>query len=149
MGLWKRHWRPRRDDREQLRARELARLREQFLKLTEGGQWVDLGAGRITSADVERFERWAQSTTQNSRPGAGQGGPFKVLISHHPFAMRAERDQSTDDTITPQDSFRQLVKTARAAGFHLALHGHVHNPEILTDLSLFEGPDHLHYGSGA
>lgn len=142
MGLWKRHWRPRREDRERLRAKELARLRQQFLELTESGQLVDLSAGRITQADMDRFEHWVQSTTQNPKPGAGQAGPFKILITHHPFAIRAEHDRSTGDTIISQDLFRQLVKSARLAGFHLALHGHVHNPQLLTDLSLFVGPDH-------
>lgn len=143
LGLWKRPWRPRRRERERARAEQLESLRKQFLDLTEGGQLVDLRTGRITQPDLERYERWAQPIIQSASRGAGGVSPLKILISHHPFAIQAEHYSATDTTQILQSSFKQAAKTARTAGFHLALHGHVHNPQLLTDMLLFEGPDHL------
>lgn len=143
MGLWKRPWRPRRRQRERVRVQQLASLRKQFLDLTEGEHPVDLRAGRVTPPDLERFERWAQSNIQQASQGAGVVRPLKMLITHHPFAIQAERDTSPHTTRVPESAFKQAAETARTAGFHLALHGHVHNPQLLTDMLLFEGPSHL------
>ena len=144
IGLWKRPWRLRRRDRVRARAEQLATLRKQFLRLTESGQLVDLRMGRITQPDLERFERWAQPTIQHASQGAGVVNPLKILITHHPFTIHGERDNATDATLIPQNGFEQAMKAAAAAGFHLALHGHIHNPQLLTDVLLSEGPDHLH-----
>jgi len=143
LGLWKRPWRLRRRERERARAEQLESLRKLFLDLTEGGQLVDLRTGRITQPDLERYESWAQPIIQNPSRGAGDVGPLKILITHHPFAIQAEHYSATDTTQILQSSFKQVAKTARTAGFHLALHGHVHNPQLLTDMLLIEGPDHL------
>jgi calcineurin-like phosphoesterase family protein len=140
--LWNRTWRPRRSERVRARTEQLASLRQQFLALTEGGQLVDLRAGRITQADLERFEGWAQPIIKDAGQNAGGESPLKILITYHPFAIHAERNSSVNAAQNPQTAFNQVAKMARAAGFQLALHGFVHNPQLLTDMSLFEGPDH-------
>lgn len=145
--FWNRIWRPRRRDRVRARAEQLASLRQQFLALTEGGQLVDLRAGRITQPDLERFERWAQpiikEASQEASQDTGSKSPLKILVTYHPFAIHAGRDSSANITQIPQTSFNLAAETARKAGFQLALHGFVHNPQLLTDMALFEGPDHL------
>jgi hypothetical protein len=40
--------------------------------------------------------------------------------------------------------FQELANSARKARFHLALHGHIHKPQVLSDLSILEGPDVRH-----
>lgn len=145
MRLWRQPWRLRARERARVRAEQLVRLRTLFLDLVEGGQWVDLQAGRITQPDLERFRRWAQPTLQQARQGPEMVSPLKILITHHPCAMHAEHaesDTSAGATLILPDSFKQAIATAGAAGFHLALHGHVYSPQVLTDMLLFEGIDH-------
>lgn len=143
MGLWKRTWRPRKQQRERVRKAQLASLRTHFLDLTERGQLVDFRAGRITQPDLEQFDRWATSTIPPAPQGAGAMGPLKVLITHHPLAVHDQRDTATSARRTPQNRFQQVAKAAGKAGFHLALHGHVRNPQLLADALFFEAPDYL------
>lgn len=144
MGLWKRTWRLRRQQRDRVKKTQLASLRAQFLGLTESGQLVDLRDGRITESDLERLKGWATPNTGSANQSAGDISPLKILITYHPFAIHTEHDTATDARQVPQNPFKQAAKMAGKAGFHLALHGHVNNPQLLTDALLFDGPDYPH-----
>lgn len=152
LGLWKQPWRLRRLDRERARTRALEQLRKQYLELTEGARLIDLRAGRISAKDVERFEKWAQQQrtadqqrTQSATNGSAQPAaaipPLKVLITHHPIDIRAEEDARVTELQSAQYSFKRVASTAREAGVSLALHGHIHTPQLFSDEALFEGRD--------
>ncbi len=135
---------------EMTRAAELNALRKQFLELTEGAQPVALDSGRITLNDIARFQQWADASAV-TRPApttpldsTTAQDPLKILITHHPLAIQPEQDTSDDTSQVALRSFQKIAKTARASGFHLALHGHIHKPQVLSDLSILEGQDVQH-----
>lgn len=150
LGMWKQPWRLRRYDRDRARERALQRLRNRYLELTEGARLIDLLAGRVSAKDAERFERWCQQQSQSTVAGAASAGstpgdtaisPLKVLITHHPLDIRAEEDTVGTERQSTQYSFKQVVSAVRTGGFHLALHGHIHNPKLFSEQAVFEGPD--------
>jgi 3',5'-cyclic AMP phosphodiesterase CpdA len=117
---------------------ELASLRERYLELTESNELTLLDAGRVQPDDLLAFTRWiaAQGSGQNTQGTTSE--PLKILITHHPLAVqqdlkRRARSSKRDDT-----TFEQLARAAGRAGFHLALHGHIHKPQVLADLSLLQ-----------
>lgn len=133
--------------RDQARKDALLRLREQYLKLTEGARQFDLYAGRVTASDVELFKRWsdqlqsggASATNAAPEPGETAIPPLKMLISHHPIDIRDEKVSAGAETQSTQSSFNQVADAVRAGGFHLALHGHVHKPELFSEQAVFGG----------
>ena len=141
MGMWKQPWRLRRLDRDNARRRALDRLRLRFLELTEGARLIDLHAGRINDNDVDRFDRWAKQQQSASAGGGATDNPLKVLITHHPVIIRALEDSAESQPSPVITAFKRIADATRLAGFHLALHGHIHHPELLADQSVFEGPD--------
>ncbi len=120
------------------RKKELAELRAHYLALTEANELTLLDAGRIHPEDLTRFTGW------NASFGKGQTDPLKILITHHPLAVQPELQPPAKGTQPLDTPFEQLAKIARTAGFHLALHGHIHKPQVLSDLSLLQGSDALH-----
>lgn len=143
LGLGSRLLNMRRNDRRKARAALLANLRNRYLELTEGAGLAALEAGRISFKDSERFERWAEPLIQSAASDHIAAPPLKILISHHPLAIHPEpaANDSEDERQPAQHPFKQLARTVRAAGFHLALHGHMHKPQLLSDLSILEGLD--------
>jgi predicted phosphodiesterase len=131
--VWLRLRRPLRTARVKARAARLGRLRTQYLQLTENTRLIDLHAGRITIDDIARFERWTRQSTQNATPGGATPDPLKVLITYHPVAIHPAESAAANTL--------QLAEMARNAGFHLALHGHIHNPQVISDMSAFAGPN--------
>jgi 3',5'-cyclic AMP phosphodiesterase CpdA len=119
-------------------------LRQQYLQLTEGNQLTLLDAGRIDPADLQTFTGWI--TASGNVPGAANGPaePLKILITHHPLAIQPETDRGARPALSVQQRFRRVMNLAREAGFHLALHGHTHKPQVLSDLSILEGTDTQH-----
>ncbi|HZC04228.1 MAG TPA: hypothetical protein VE338_01170 [Ktedonobacterales bacterium] len=144
LGLWKRPGRLTRRARVRAREQALQALRSQFLMFTEGARPLDLRAGRVTEADLARFKVWAQSQAASMQASGAQASsgaaptPLKMLITHHPIVIRAS--EASDDTAVAKRSFKPLLDAAREAGVHLALHGHIHNGEALTDQSAFQRP---------
>lgn len=144
--MWQRLRWPRRAARVRAREAWLGRLRAKYLQLTENKGRIDLHAGRITQDDVARFERWAkQPTTPNTTSSINAASsvtaptPLKVLIMYHPLAVRPEDDSANSDQKAAKLPVNQIARLAHDAGFHLALHGHIHNPQVLSDVSALAG----------
>lgn len=122
----------------------LADLRERYLRLTEGNQLTLLDAGRIAPADLKTFTDWINPFRKAPKPADDSVEPLKILITHHPLAVQPESDHEAPSARPVQQRFRTVMNLARDAGFHLALHGHIHKPQVLSDLSIVEGPDTQH-----
>jgi 3',5'-cyclic AMP phosphodiesterase CpdA len=124
--------RNRQNDRDNLRLR--------FLDLTEGNSLTILDAGRIDDKDLREFTKWAKQVTATDQTGQTQlREPLKILVSHHPLLAYSEpkTNDADKEAVLLQRNLRDLVYAANDAGFHLALHGHIHKPHVLSDLSIF------------
>lgn len=147
-GLWKLLDSVRKRFFAKARSAELKALRKRFLGLTEGAPPIAFNSGRVTPDDISRFQRWA-NTVASSQPvpqppqdTPTPREPLKILITHHPLAIQPEQCSEDDARHAAlRRSFQHVAKTAREAGFHLALHGHIHKPQVLSDLSILEGLD--------
>jgi predicted phosphodiesterase len=126
-------------DNPQDRLQQLDDLRQRYLQLTEANDLTLLDAGRVAPDDLKAFEGWIQSQ------GSGQSEPLKILITHHPLVVRPELKLASQGTQRKDTLFEQLATAARNAGFDLALHGHIHKPQVLSDLSLLQGSDTQHF----
>jgi predicted phosphodiesterase len=109
----------------------------QFLKATE--ELIVQDRGVVRNDDVNRFLstlpgiRVDDTTFAASYPADEQAGLLKILVTHHPliaFTGRSGRSYAA-----AQDA-GALVKAARRFNFQLALHGHAHEPHILTDQTI-------------
>jgi hypothetical protein len=107
------------------------KLREAFLQLTETNQLPVLDMGIINKEDLESLRTWASQS-----PAPDQ---LRILVTHHPLLINPESkyDLPLDHEI--RRLFRDFVVGARAAKFQLALHGYMHKPQVLSDLSLVNG----------
>jgi 3',5'-cyclic AMP phosphodiesterase CpdA len=134
-------------DKKRARVKE---LRQRYLRLTEGNQLTPLDAGRIAAADLTTFTNWINSLRKAAKPADAakpaqeQVEPLKIVITHHPLAVPPEPEAGTGPALSVHQRFREVMNQARDAGFHLALHGHIHKPQVLSDLSIVEGPDTQH-----
>ena len=126
------------------RKKELANLRERYLLLTEANELTMLDAGRVHADDLSAFDAWVKSWETGKNAGDPPGDPLKILITHHPVVVQPESKRPARSGQSRNGHFEQLATSARAAGFHLALHGHIHKPQVLSDLSLMQGPDVRH-----
>lgn len=151
-GLWS--WLRGSRRREEDQKEALKQLHEQYLKLTEGARQFDPYTGRITAQDAANFERWADQfrssggSASSAAPGSAAEEippltipPLKMLVTHHPIDIRPEEDTAEAERKSAQSSFQQVASAARNGGVNLALHGHVHKPEIFSEQAIFEGPD--------
>jgi hypothetical protein len=122
-------------------------LRESYLELTEDNPVTVLDAGIVDPEDLEAFRPWADALGRTAQAG-GAWDPLKILITHHPLQVypRPDTGAAAQRRAMPDVKWRfgDMVTAARNAGFHLALHGHIHKPQVLSDLSILEGADTLH-----
>ncbi len=122
-------------------------LRKSYLDFTEDNPVTLLDAGVVDSRDLEAFRAWANTLGEAARADAAWD-PLKILVSHHPLQTYSQDSSAntSSDRGTPETrrNFEELVTVARNAGFHLALHGHMHKPQVVSDLSVLEGADSLH-----
>ncbi len=123
------------------RKRRADELRTLFLELTEGNPLTILDAGTIRQQDLDAFrEDW--------KPGGSsdldQGETLKILVTHHPLLIHPEFKSQTRRENEVTQRFHDLLEAARKAKFHLAFHGHLHKPQVLSDLSIVEGADTRH-----
>lgn len=131
------------------RKAELAALRERYLNLTETNDLTLLDTGRVHPGDLAAFENWIASQGKGTNAEGVPSEPLKILITHHPLAVQPELERSRAD---PQREdyklkdmrFEKLASAAGRAGFHLAIHGHIHKAQVLSDLSLLQDPDARH-----
>jgi hypothetical protein len=119
-----------------------AELRARYLRVTEGNPLTLLDAGRVEPMDLKAFIDWTTASANSPRAANGPSEPLKILISHHPLAIQPESESGTAPLV--QQRFQHVMNLARGAGFHLALHGHIHQPRVLSDLSILEGADYQH-----
>lgn len=129
----------RRGSKERVRAKMLERLRLEYLGLMEGSRLIALEAGRINDQDVNRFETWAEPLIHPIVAGAPAKNPLKIIIAYHPLANHPEQDTEKKQGGGAHPPFEQLTKHVRAAGFHLALHGHIHQSRLLSDHTILDG----------
>lgn len=119
-----------------------ATLRARFLEQTT--EMITRDTGVITPEERAHFEQIAQSLNLDdfnpaaSNPGAEPANPLRILISHHPLIPYSGRDGRVFSAATGAS---ELLQTARRLGFTLALHGHTHEPHVLTDLPLNDTTD--------
>ncbi len=109
----------------------------QFLKATE--ELIIPDRGVVRTDDVNRFLttlpgiRVDDTTFATSYPADEQAGLLKILVTHHPligFTGRSGRAYGA-----AQDA-GALVQAARRFNFQIALHGHTHEPHVLTDQAI-------------
>ena len=111
--------------------------RQLFLKLTEALILQDMGM--VRQADVERFGKVMQALRLDdanfavSYPGEGAGQPLKIVVSHHPLIGFTGR---TGRPYPAAHDAGELLREVRRYGFQLALHGHTHEPHVLSDMPL-------------
>lgn len=124
------------------RSAEIAALHDKYLRLTETSDLTLLDAGRVNEEDLKAFDEWRKSLTSTPLE------PLKILITHHPLAVepKLEAPPGTAHQRARHHAlgFGALADGAGAAGFHLALHGHIHKPQVLSDLSLLQEPAGRH-----
>jgi 3',5'-cyclic AMP phosphodiesterase CpdA len=129
------------------RAGDRRNLREGYLDLTEDNPVTVLDAGIIDPDDLEAFKAWA-GTLGRAVEAEAAWDPLKILITHHPLQVypQAVSGNARPGRAIPdiKRHFGEMVSAARNTGFHLALHGHMHKPQVLSDLSVLEGADTLH-----
>ena len=131
------------------RKAELAALQERYLNLTETNDLMLLDAGRVAAGDLAAFARWVDSQGASQSGTDGSVETLKILITHHPLAVQPEMEHGQDEVqraaAREKDAgFEQLARAAGRGGFHLALHGHIHKPQVLSDLSLLREADARH-----
>ncbi len=108
-----------------------AQLRKDFLRLVEESQLTFLDAGMISESDLSAFTTWAQPQPQAQPPAKY---PFKILVTHHPLLVQP--DLSVRNLPAMRQRFQNLLSQAQSGGFLLALSGHIHKPQVLSDLSI-------------
>ena len=114
-----------------------AALKEAALKEAEAKEAEAKKAVASQSSQNARSSQDAESPKQPSMPPE----PLKLLVTHHPLAIQPDQENK-DESGASRDalqSFEDVATAARTAGFHLALHGHIHKPQVLSDLSIMEG----------
>jgi hypothetical protein len=121
-------------------------LREDFLKLTESSDLTLLDVGRVLQRDFEVFRDWVAAQRTSLQPPSGGHEPLKILITHHPLVVQPATASSSGQRLPTgarrrDPGFQQLAEEAARAGFHLALHGHIHEARVLSDLSILKEPD--------
>ncbi len=125
------------------RKAELAALRKRYLRLAETNDLTLLDAGRVNANDLAAFEGWVASLGKGQNAEEAPSESLKILITHHPLAVQPELEQPLEEPKRTM-RFEQLASAAGRAGFHLALHGHIHKPQVLSDLSLLQDADARH-----
>jgi|GEM_PF-5059014 len=114
------------------------KLRKEFLSLVED-TFISLDTGLLLRSD---FDHLAKEMHQHITPVASDGSnspvmePLKIIVTHHPLIVPIESLLSQDPKAV---EYKEVVNKLRALGFHLALHGHLHTPQVLTDISITEG----------
>jgi 3',5'-cyclic AMP phosphodiesterase CpdA len=117
---------------------ERDKLRERYLNMTEANELTLLDTGRVDRRDLSAFDSWIASQA------VGQSESLKILVTHHPLVVQPELRPAPKGSRRKETAIEQLATSARKAGFHLALHGHIHKPQVLSDLSLLLGTDVRH-----
>ncbi len=135
--------------------------RKKFLDLIED-TFISLDTGAIRKKNVDAFIEYlgkqraetiaaalaAQvaasappaSTTQPvvaAQPTSARE-PLRILVTHHPLITPKENKIFEGDLV---GKFSDIVSAAREHRFHLALHGHLHEPQLLTDFSFIGDSD--------
>src|SRR5262249_48640172 len=122
-------------------------LRKSYLDFTEDNPVTELDAGIVDSRDLAAFRDWAGTLREAARADTAWD-PLKILITHHPLQAYSQDSSATRPSGRGipeiKRHFGEMVTAARNAGFHLALHGHMHKPQVVSDLSVLEGTDSLH-----
>ncbi len=103
-------------------------LRQRFMQAGETVLTFD--AGCVAKQDVDALQTRLAALPQ---PTPGQKNPLKILLTHHPLLV-PEATYSLDKSSGEQ--FKKLLAVARSAGVELALHGHLHKPQVLSDISI-------------
>lgn len=161
LGMWKRPWRFKKAARNPAREAALVQLQREFLNFTESTRPLDLRRGRVTTTDIEEFKGWTGAYKRKVQAAilhaASAQGPYapvpnvqaangatrpplKILITHHPINIPANEKSAPADEVITSRSFTRLLEAARAAEFHLALHGHHHNEDVIVEVSTLQEP---------
>ncbi len=123
---------------------ELVDLRERYLDLAEANDLTLVDAGRVQEGDLKAFKDWINAEGYSQRPQGAVSEPLKILVTHHPLAVQQDQIEASKRAKRNGTPFEQLAKDAGKAGFHLALHGHIHKPQVLSDLSLLQDAEVQH-----
>ncbi len=99
--------------------------RKRFLALLEE-TLISLDTGAIEQEEIQRFERDMSHL-------APESAPLRIIISHHPLIVHQDNLAFKQAGFGPYDD---LVKAAQKHKVQLGLHGHLHKPQMLTDLAL-------------
>jgi DNA repair exonuclease SbcCD nuclease subunit len=126
------------------RRKALDGLRKRYLQLTESNDLTLLDAGRVHPRDFAEFATWAETLAKGQSTADAEIEPLKILITHHPLVAEPDAQYAVKGSERKGTLFEQLASTAGKAGFHLALHGHIHKPQVLSDLSLLQDEDARH-----
>ncbi len=107
---------------------------QQFLRNTEELIWQDTGL--VRQDDIDRFARImptirADDPFAASYPAGEQGGLLKIIVTHHPLIPFAGRGGRMYPAAIDAGN---LLRVVRQYNFHVALHGHTHEPHVLTDM---------------
>ncbi len=120
------------------RRKALDGLRKRYLQLTESNDLTLLDAGRVHPRDFAEFATWAETLAKGQGAANAEIEPLKILITHHPLVAEPDAQYAVKGSERKGTFFEQLARSAGKAGFHLALHGHIHKPQVLADLSLLQ-----------
>jgi len=126
------------------RRKALDGLRKRYLQLTESNDLTLLDAGRVHPEDFAEFATWAETLAKGQGAADAEIEPLKILITHHPLMAEPDAQYAVKGSERKGTLFEQLARSAGKAGFHLALHGHIHKPQVLSDLSLLQDVDARH-----
>ena len=126
------------------RKKALDGLRKRYLQLTESNDLTLLDAGRVHPRDFAEFATWAETLAKGQSAANAEIEPLKILITHHPLVAEPDAQYAVKGSERKGTLFEQLARSAGKAGFHLALHGHIHKPQVLSDLSLLQDEDARH-----
>jgi 3',5'-cyclic AMP phosphodiesterase CpdA len=108
--------------------------RRQFIE--QSRSLIARDTGMIHATDIVNFKQHMQSLRLDdyaaSRPGDSTN-PLRLIVTHHPLIAYSGRDGTYHQAAGNAGSLLQQI---RRHGFHLALHGHTHQPHTLTDMPL-------------
>lgn len=108
-----------------------------FLESTE--DLIAKDTGMVHTADITSFSNSIKTLHLDeppyavSYPGDESTNPLKILVTHHPLIAFAGRKRRTFDAA---EGAGDLLRAARSVGMHVVLHGHTHEPHVLSDLPI-------------
>jgi len=112
-------------------------VRADFMGKTH--QLLQRDTGVVSPIDVAQFKQNMTHMQPDealgtvSKPGSEPPPPLKIMVTHHPLIAYTGHDGKSYQAA--QNS-NELLSQLRLNRFHLALHGHTHQPHILSDLPL-------------